>query len=178
MPTQVVGPRTLAELKTKLAYALDYTGSLSEIPLSVLTASTEVTCQSVAGETRMSATDSDTLADPALCQPANAQTFGASNAEARLGLFRYFDSENRGAHNTEYDRAYQDLGRKGREAVFFKRVSGKNWDEPWEVGDELSVFRVIADNPQEPQDRTGYVKRLLPFAVQDFEINAVVVAGG
>lgn len=175
---QTTGPRVLAELKQKIVILPDYTGSLTEVPLSDLEDAIDVSCRAVAADTRYSATDSDTLTDSAVCEPANAQTLGASNAEGRLALFRYFDEENPGQYHEQYDQGYQAAKVKGTELVIVIRDTGKEWDEPFAAEDEIEVYRVTTDHPQKPQDRTGYQKRVIPTPVQDFRVNAVVTGSG
>lgn len=172
---QTTGPRVLAEQKKKIVLLSDYNGSINSIPLSDLEDAVELSCRAVASETRYSPTDSDTLAEPAVCEPANSQTLGASNAEGRLALFRYFDG---GEHDEEFDEAYQILKEKGTEVVIVIRDTGKDWDEDFEEGDEIEAYRVVTDHPQHPQDRTGYLKRIIPTPVQDFNVNATVSSGG
>lgn len=169
-----VGPRVLAEQKMSLRVLLGYTGSLEEIPISDIIAGKEASCRAVAAETRYSPTDSDTLTDAALCEPANSQSLGASNYDGRLGLYRYADEENRGVHSEQFDEVYQSLKKKGTPAVIVIRDLGKSWDAAWEVGDEIEAYRVTTDHPQKPQDRTGYQKVTIPTPVQAAALNAVV----
>ena len=177
MVDQTVGPRVLAEQKISLRVLTDYQGSINEIPLDAIMSGKEASCRAVAADTRFSPTDSDTLSDAALCEPANAQSLGASNYEGRLGLYRYADEEDPGQHSEQYDDVFQALKKKGTSATIVVRDLGKDWDAEWEAGDEIEVYQVVTDHPQKPQDRTGYQKVIIPMPVRDANLHAKVVAG-
>lgn len=171
---QTVGPRVLAEEKMSIVVLVDYDGPLDEIPADVIEGGLQASCRAVAADTRYSPTDSDTLADPAVCEPANSQALGASNYEGRLGLFRYPDPDEPGQHSEQYDEVFQALKVKGTDAVIVIRDLGLRWDAPFEPGQEIEAYRVSTDWPQKPSDRTGYQKRVIPTPVQDARVNAVV----
>ncbi|MGQ7788203.1 phage tail tube protein [Nesterenkonia sp. K-15-9-6] len=171
---QTTGPRVLAEQMMSLVVLTDYTGPLDVIPADVINDGLQASCRAVAADTRLSPTDSDTLTDNAVCEPANAQALGASNYEARMGIYRYPDETNPGEHSEQYDEVFQALKEKGTEVVVVKRDLGLRWDAPFEAGQEIEAYRVTTDWPQAPQDRTGYQKRVIPLPVSDARVNAVV----
>ena len=176
---QTVGPRVLAEEKMSIVVLIDYDGPLEEIPADTIEGGLQASCRAVAADTRYSPTDSDTLADPAVCEPANSQALGASNYEGRIGLFRYPDETDAGQHSEQYDNVYQALKEKGTDAVVVIRDLGLRWDATFEEGQEIEAYRVSTDWPQKPQDRSGYQKRIIPTPVQDARVNSVVgVASG
>jgi hypothetical protein len=173
---QTTGPRVLAEQKMSIVVLLDYTGPLDEVPADEINNGLQASCRAVAADTRFSPTDSDTLTDNAVCEPANAQALGASNFEGRLGLYRYPDETDPGTYSEQYDEVFQALKEKGTEAVVVIRDLGLNWDAEFEEGQEIQVYRGTTDWPQAPQDRTGYQKRVIPFPISDARVNAVVGA--
>ena len=75
------------------------------------------------------------------------------------------------------DEVYQALKTKGTEVWLVERETAKKSEEAWEAGDEVSVYRVLLDNPQKSSDRTGYIKSQLVPAVQAGYLNAEVAAG-
>lgn len=174
---QTIGPRVLAEEKMSIVVLVDYDGPLNSIPASAIEEGLQASCRAVAADTRYSPTDSDTLADPAVCEPANSQALGASNYEGRLGLFRYPDPDDPGQHSEQYDEVFQALKEKGTDAVIVIRDLGLRWDAPFESGQEIEAYRVTTDWPQKPQDRTGYQKRIIPTPVQDARVNSTVSGG-
>lgn len=112
---------------------------------------------------RLSPTGSDTLSEPSLEDTGNAVTYGSSNYEASMTLFRYLTEE--GTSDTEQDIAYNLFAGKGLNLNLVERV-GPPASKPWEAGDEYRLFPVITDDPQQPSELTGYIKFVQPLGVQ------------
>lgn len=177
MPIIPTVPRTYADAHTKFTILLGYTGDLDAIPADVLNEGIDGSCRVTKEGTRYSATDSATeTGDAALCDEGSPETLGNSNYEGRLEVFRYFNSENPGAHDEEADEIFQALKVKGTTVVIVIRETGKRYDLDWESGDEYSAFRVDTDNWQRQQNMTGYIKRTIPTPVQSAVLNGVVAA--
>lgn len=168
-------PRTLADQNRKIVMLVDHTGNLDEFSATDLNEAIELSCRATQADTRFAPSASETLSDPAVCEDSGASALGASQWEATLGLFRFFDAENPGQGDPEGDQAYEALKIKGTEVVIVERHVNKRWDEPFEAGDEIRAFRVQADNwNPSTEQHTGYVKGTFPMAVQAANQNATV----
>lgn len=171
-------PRTLADQNRKIVMIVDPVDNLEAIPADVLNEAIELSCRTTQADTRFAPSASETLSDPAVCEDSGASTFGASQYEATLGLFRFFDEENPGHGDPEGDQAYDALKRKGTEVVIVERHTNLRWDAPFEGGQEYRAFRVQADNwVPAAEQHTGYIKGTFPMAVQAAALNGVVAEG-
>jgi len=170
-------PKTLADGRIKLTALTVKPADLKAIKTSELTdpdTATDLSCRVLKSDFRLSPTASDTVADQELCQEGNATTWGASNFEGSATPFRYLDGT--GKADPDNDVAWDLLKEKGTELWLVKRV-GPKYDVAWATGDTYEVYHVITDNPQDPSDMTGYIKKVVPLGVQDAELNGVVAAG-
>jgi hypothetical protein len=166
-------PKTLADARTRVAILTTEPDDLAAIEVGTLTAGIDASCKLLKSDYRLSPTASDTVDDTELCSEGNAVTFGASNYEGSLTPFWYLDQDGKpvALENT----VWLALREKGSELWIVER-EGPKYTEPWAVGDNYEVYRVITDNPQKPSDRAGYIKRVVPLGVQNAELNGVVVA--
>lgn len=167
----MAGVKTLADQNIKIAMLTSVPADLSAIPLATLTAAEDVSCLLATSNTRFSATASETIADPAVCESANTQVFGASNYEASAAPFWYLDAA--GKYLAADNVAYEALRDKGSRVAFVLR-EGPKFDTAWASGDQYEAYEVISDNPQRPTDSGGWVKRIVPLAVQRAELHGVV----
>lgn len=111
-------------------------------------------------------TDSDTFNERAVCEDGNASAYGASNYQAGMTVFRYFD-ETDGTPDPTEDALFEALKVKGARLWIYERETGQPEDEAWTTGDELWFgAEVLADNPQKPSETGGYIKRRSPMQVQ------------
>lgn len=170
-------PRTFADQNRRLVAITEPVDSLQGLSPTLLNGAEviDASCRTTQANTRLSATGSETISEPAICEDAGASTFGASAYEGTLEVFRFFDDETPGAADPEGDALFQALREKGTTVVIVERHTNKKWDAEFEAGDEYSAFRVDTDNWQKPSDQhTGYVKATIPLAVQAAELNGVV----
>lgn len=159
-----LGELTLAKGRRKIGFlaAADAPASWSAISLATeATNIVELTCQVARSDFTLGFTDSDKVDDAPLCTVSNVQALDADNFEAKMSVYRYIDTA--GKFGTK-DSAWTALGKKGVRGWLIERV------EPlalasvdWAVGDKIKAFPVVTDNPQQPTDLTGYVKRIVPF---------------
>lgn len=177
-PIAALPPRVFAEQNRKLTVlTAPPTESLDALTVATLEAGMDASCRVTQADTRLRATASETLNQPAVCEPASASVPARSNFEGTMGVFRYFDESNPGAADPEGDILFQAVKVKGTPIYVVERLSGKKWNEPWEAGDEYSVFAVTTDNWQRQEDpHAGYIHVLVPLTVQDAELNGVVAA--
>jgi hypothetical protein len=166
-------PKTLADARTRVAILTVAPEDLDSIALDEVVAGIDASCRLLKSDYRLSPTASDTVDDTELCSEGNAVTFGASNYEGTVTPFWYLDGDGKlvALDNT----TWEALKEKGSELWFVER-EGPKYDEPWAVGDQYDVYRVITDNPQKPSDRAGYIKRVVPLGVQDARLNKAIVA--
>lgn len=124
---------------------------------------------------RLSATASDTVPDQPLCQEGNAVTFGATNFEGTITVLRQTDEDGRIDPLT--DTVYTAVGEKGARAWYLERI-GPKATVALAVGDAGWIYEAISDAPQEPSDRAGYVKNVIPLGVQSRRQFVIVENGG
>jgi len=167
-------PKTLADARIRLSVMTEAPADLEAATVTELAAGVDVSCRILKSDFRLSATASDTVPDQELCQEGNATTFGASNYEGSVTPFRYLTED--GKADATNDVAWDTFKEKGTELWIAKRV-GPKYDVAWTAADEYELFHVITDNPQDPSDLTGYIKKVVPLGVQDAHLNGVVAAG-
>lgn len=168
-------PMALADAKIRVV-ALAAAPANPEAPtVAELTAGIDLSCRVLKSDYRLSATSSDTVADTMLCSEGNAVTYGASNYEGSLTVFRFFDDAT-GATDAASDEAYQALKTKGSRLWIVERFTGKKYDVDFAAGDEVKVYEIITDNPQAPSDLGGYIKNTVPLGVQRAWLDAEVAA--
>ena len=168
--------KSLADGHTKLAVLATAPADPEAITLAELEAGLDASCRIAKNGYSLGPTASETFADPALCEDVNSTTWGASNFEANIPVFRYFDDTTQ-LVDTAGDEVYQALKTKGTEVWLAERESLKKSTEPWQAGDTVNVYRVLLDNPLKPSDRTGYIKSTIAPAVQEGHLDVTVVGG-
>jgi hypothetical protein len=168
-------PKTLADATIRLAILTTEPANMSAITVTELNAGIDASCRVLKSDYRMSPTASDTVADTELCSEGNAVTYGASNYEASLTPFWYLDEQ--GKSDMTEDVVYQALREKGTRVWLVQR-QGPKYTQPWAVADVYDCFEVVTDNPQQPSDMSGYIKRTVPLGVQRAVLGQPVAAGG
>jgi hypothetical protein len=167
-------PKTLADGRTKLVALSTKPANPTAPTVTELTSGTDLSCQVLKSDYRLSAVASDTVSDTELCAEGNAVTYGASNYEGTVTPFWYLDDQGQ-PDATEND-PWDLLREKGTNLWLVER-EGPKYDVPFAAGDEVEVYEVVTDNPQKPSDRTGYIKRTVPLGVQRAWLDAIVAAG-
>lgn len=178
-PLSALPPRTFAEQNRRITW-LDTppANGLDGITVTELEAGLDATCRVATDGTDFRPSGSETITDPAVCEPASARVPGASNYEASVAPFRFFDEENPGQADPEGDALFAALRVKGTPGVFVIRHVNKRWDEPWAAGDEYVAYAVTSDNWQPQTDQNqGYIKAQVPLMVSEAELNGTVAAG-
>ena len=168
--------KVLADGKTKLAILATAPADPEAPTVAELTAGIDASCNIAKTGYTLGPTTSETINDPELCVDVNATVYGASNFEATFSVFRFFD-EATGQIDAVSDEVFEALRTKGVEVYLVERESGKKSTEPFEAGDEVSVYRALLDHPQKSSDRTGWVKNTIVPAIQAGYPNVTVAAG-
>ena len=178
-PLTALPPRTYADLKRKLTVlTAPPTEPLDALTVATLNGGMDASCRVAKDGTRLSATGSETVEDSAICEPNGASAPGRSNYEAVLNIYRFFSDTNKGQADEVGDALFQAAKVKGTPLYIVESQTAKDWDEPWEAGDEYSVFVVTTDNWQRPSDQhAGFIKVTVPLFVSNAELNGVVAAG-
>ena len=167
-------PLTLADGRTRLVALETIPADPAALTAAVINAGVKLHDRILKSDFRLSPTASDTVADTPLSNEGNAVAFGASNYEGTVSPFRYLEAD--GTADPVNDVAWDLLKEKGSEMLLVKS-QGKKASEAFATGDEYDAFLIITDNPQDPTDRGGYVKRIVPLGVQNAWLNKVVASG-
>ncbi|MGV0109835.1 phage tail tube protein [Arthrobacter sp. CP30] len=166
-------PKSLADGRKKVSLLVEEPANPYAPTIAELNAGIDASCRILSSDYMLGPTDSDKIPEKELCKEGNANAIGASNYQARMTPFRYWDETTNAAHATE-DEVYQALKEKGTEFFVYERDTAKKSTEAWAIGDEVEGYRIITDNPQRPSDMGGYQKRVVPMEVQDAFLNGVV----
>lgn len=134
-----------------------------EISLTALTGGQRVSKAIMRNGYRLSPTGSDTIDEPGLEETGNTGSYGPSNYDVALPLFRYFDPET-GASDPEQDVAYTLFTGKGVQLWLAERI-GPPAARDWAAGDVVDIYPIVLDDPQRPTDLTGYQKVIQPARV-------------
>lgn len=170
-------PRSLADGHIKLTILTTPPLNPAAPTVTELNAGIDVSCNVLASDFTWSATDSDKVAEKALCTQNNANAIGAGNYQAGITLFRYFDETTKNADLTE-DAGYQAVKTKGTTVYGYARETAKLSTEPWAADDEIFLgLENLTDTPQRPSDAGGYIKRRVPMEPQRGWEDIKVVAG-
>ena len=161
-------PKSIAEGREKVTVLAEEPEDLasdgsSTIAATVLNAGQDASCNLARNGHRMSASASDTVADPALCDEGNSQVLGASNYEWTWVPFRYFDADT-GLPDTDEDWLFDMVAAKGQTVVAAQRRNGNHYDADWVEGERGYLWIGRNDNPQDPTDTGGYQKATVPFS--------------
>lgn len=159
-------PKSLADGHMKLTLLVTEPADPTEPTVAELNAGIDAECSILASDFVWSPADSDKIAEAALCETSNANSFGRDNFTAGLTVFRYYDETTKNADATE-DAVYQALRVKGTTVWGYLRDNGKLATEAWAAGDEIDLaLKVITDRPQMPSNGGGYIKRRIPMEPQ------------
>ena len=171
-------PRSLADGHTKVIILTSKPTDPKAPTVAELTAvgAIDASCAILSSDFTFGPTDSDKVAEKALCTDGNANALGASNYAAGFTLFRYFDATTKNGSTTE-DKAFAAMKTKGTELWIYARKTAKKSTDAVAAADELFFGAwVVTDNAQPPSDQGGYIKVRIPMEVQDGYPNIVVAA--
>ena len=139
------------------------------------TKAVNISCAIVTGMT-LGATESDTDDSRSICDSGNAKTPTIANYEASLTFFREAIAAGQKApgNTSVYDKAFQ-LFKKGTQAglvegYLVQRI-GFRQEVPMEKDMEISVYKVVADNPKdEIDDGNAPIQFTVPFLPQGYMV--------
>ena len=166
--------RTLADGRIRLVALTTKPADPAAVTVTEVTAGVRLEERVAKGDFRLSPVASDTVSDADLAAEGNAVTYGASNYEGSVTPFRELDAA--GKADPTNDVAWDTFKEKGT-TLWLLKSEGKKKDEAFAAGDEYDLYEVVTDNPQDPSDRGGYIKKVVPLGVQDAWLNKAIGAG-
>lgn len=160
-------PRSLADGHTKFTILTTEPANPAAPTLAELQAGIDASANILASDFTWGATDSDKVQEKSLTQINNVNALGASNYQAGVTVFRYFDQATH-APDAVADNVFAAMKIKGTELWGYARRTGKVATDAWAAGDEIFFgAHVLVDEPQPPSDMSGYIKYRAPMEVQD-----------
>jgi len=167
--------RVLADGKTKFTILVTKPVNPAAPTATELNAGIDLSCDILTSDFTWTATDSDKIAEKALCDKGNSNAIGAGNYSAGITLWRKYATA--GGPDTAAETGWAALLEKGSEVYGYARESDKDSTELWEAADEIYLGgSVVTDTPQRT-DGSGFVKRRIPMEPQRMYDNIVVAAG-
>lgn len=168
-------PRVLADGKTKFTILTTKPADPGAPTAAELNAGIDLSCNVLTSDFNWSATDSDKIAEKALCDVGNSNAIGASNYTTGFTLWRYFLTA--GGVDTAADAGFTAVQEKGTTLWAYARETDKDSTEDWAANDDIYLGgEVINDTPQR-LDGTGFIKRRIPLEAQRMYDNIKVAAG-
>lgn len=159
--------RSLADGHEKIAVLTTQPEDPSQPTVTELNAGIDASCAVLASDWTFGPTDSDTFAEPAVCEDSNAQSYGRSNGQFGATIFRHFATATPGQADATSDTTFAALKVKGTIVWVYSRLTAKKSAEAWAADDEIRYgAEVLTDTPQPPQEAGGYIKSRVPGQVQ------------
>lgn len=159
-------PKSLADGHIKFTILTEEPVDPEDPTPTELAAGIDAECNILASDFNWGATDSDKIAEKALCELNNANALGASNYQGGMTVFRYFDATT-GAVDPAEDTVFDAVKVKGTELWGYARMTGKLATAAWAASDEIYLgARFITDEPQPPSSAGGFIKMRVPFEIQ------------
>lgn len=135
----------------------------ANVTAAEVNAGVNVACRVFGDGTYLRAAASESVNRPLLCG-GNNQGLGRSNYEGQIDVARFLDDD--GHAIEEEDVLWDAVKSKGTSLWFATRV-GPEWNAEAGPKDEISVFQVVTDNPQDPQTFSDYIEKIVPLAVSN-----------
>ena len=157
-------PKTIAEERIKVVALTTKPANIHAPKISELAAGKDLSCKILFSDFRLSPTASDTVNEPALCEPGNSAVPTKSNFEGSLTVFRFLDPATGLAVSAE-DEAWDLLKAKGTELWLYVRI-GLKYNAAFAAGQDVELYHALTDEPQAPSDLGGYIKKVVPLFVQ------------
>jgi hypothetical protein len=159
-------PKSLADGHIKVAVLTTEPANPAAPTVAELNAGIDASCRILSNDFVWGATDSDKVAEKALCDLNNVNAFGSSNYQTAMSIWRYFNAGTGVADPTE-DSLFTAVKTKGTSLWVYVRETGKLSTAAWAAADEIYLGgKVLVDNHQPPSDRGGYIKRRVPLEPQ------------
>lgn len=139
---------------------------------ALLTAARNISCAVVSGYT-LNATDSDTDDSTSICDGANVDVPTFYNYEANITFFRDADMT---ATTSDFAKAFAFF-KQGKQSGWLVRRVGYLSSVAAAVGQKVSSYKVMSDNPQDVVEDGGPIQYTVPFLPQgNMALNTTLVA--
>lgn len=168
---------TAADGREKVTALLTAPADLKAVTVAEATAGIDIHWHVNKPDFRLSPTASATHNDTPLGAKGTWNNFADGNAEGTLTVFRDLGPDGKPVADSESEAVFEMVKEKGTELWLLVR-KGPEADDPWEAGDEYSVFQVRTDEPQDPSDRSGFLKYVVPLGVANFARFQTLAAAG
>ena len=156
--------RVLADGKTKFTVLTTKPLNPAAPTATELNAGIDLSCDILSSDFTWSATDSDKIAEKALCDEGNANAIGASNYGAGFTLWRKFATG--GGFDDTAEAGWEAVKEKGTTLYGYARQMDKDATEDWAAADEIYLgAEFITDTPQRT-DGSGFIKYRVGAEVQ------------
>lgn len=157
--------RVLADGRVKFSILTTAPANPAAPTITELNAGIDMSCKVTQDGFTFGATDSDKIAEKALCTVGNANSLGPSNAEVAFVVWRFFD-EAGGFHATD-DAGFEAVKDKGTTLWAYARQMDKLATAAWAATDEIYFgAEFVTDTPQRV-DSGGFIKYRIPGEVQN-----------
>ena len=157
--------RVLADGKIKFTICTTAPVNPAAPTVAELAAGIDMSCKILDEDFTWSAVDSDTVAEKALCDTGNSESFGPSNFDAAFTLWRYYATG--GGIDVSADAGFAAVKTKGATLYGYARRTDKASTAAWAATDEIYLGAEFTnDNPQIPGDKSGWLKWRIPCKVQ------------
>lgn len=154
-------PKFLADGKDKLALLPSRPTDIEDILVTEATAGTDISATVLAPLT-LGPSGSDTIDERDLTAVGNGVTFGPSNFEGSITLFRYYNSTTEQPDGSE-DANWTTLKTKGTTVRCLHRKSAKASTDAFADNDEVRYTEWTTDDPID-ESGEGYIKFRIPLA--------------
>jgi hypothetical protein len=165
-------PRTIADKRERWVILTTAPDDPEAVTAAEANAGIRAECHLLASASTLSATGSDTVSERSFCEAANANVPTTGNGEGTLTVFRDLDPDT-GLPEASGDEIFAALIPKGAE-VHILKSKGPLHTEDFAAGHPYDLFKVVTDNKQDPSERGGYVKDVIPLFVQDMWLNEAI----
>lgn len=162
----MAGFKTLADGRLKLAVLTTAPANIAAPTAAELNGGIDASAKVLVSDFTFSPTDSDKVAERSLVDINNVNAIAASNFQAGITIWRYFNSGTGVADPTD-DALWTAVKTKGTTLYLYARRIGKLGTATWASGDEIFLGgSVLTDNPQLPSDLGGQIKVRIPMEPQ------------
>jgi hypothetical protein len=156
--------RVLADGKTKFTIVTTKPVNPAAPTATELNAGIDLSCDILSSDFTWGATDSDKVAEKALCDEGNANAIGASNYAGGFTLWRKFATA--GGFDAATELGWAAVNEKGTTLYGYARQMDKDATDAWAATDEIYLgAEFITDTPQRT-DGSGFIKYRVPVEIQ------------
>jgi hypothetical protein len=153
-------PRVLADGHIKFTILTTAPANPAAPTITELNAGLDLSCKVLTEGFSWGATDSDKVAEKALCDIANANSLGASNYALGFTIFRYYLVA--GGVDTTADAGFAAVKVKGTTLWGYTRKSSKFATDAWAAADEIPLGAEFAVDSLQDPGGGGWIKYRVP----------------